>query len=562
MSIASRAGVLLLAVTVGLGACGGTGPGGGESRPPSPGTESLLTVVDGRFPEAFARNFNPFAPAPLWPTTYGVYEPLIIYNMIRTTYEPWLATGYDWSEGNTRLTFKLRPSVVWSDGEPFTARDVVFTFDLLRRHPAADAKQVWTYLQEVRPVDDHTVEFRFRRPYTPGLQPLGEQCIAPRHAFEKVDDPVGWANPDPVATGPFTVVKSFRPGGYELTVNERYWQRDRIRIGGLRVPFLKNNEEAIDALMAGDIDWGDIFIPDAESTFVARDPAHHRVWNPPHGNLVLLYVNTTLPPFDRAEVRKALSAAVDRSRLVREAVNGYASVADSTGLTNDTDLHWKDVSTKLPEDWTAYDPARAASRLDALGLARGPDGVRRLPGGAPLRYTFDVVDGWTDWVQAAGIISEELKAVGVAVRVRVLPFGTWLDNVQQGRFEMTIGWAPRGPTPYTFYRSQMGNETRRAVGSPSTENWHRFASREADRELGRFEAVAEPNEAKAIARRLQALYVDAAPSIPLFNRPAWGEFSLRRFTGFPSKANPYTRLSPYLAERLLVMRELRPAGAR
>ena len=115
---------------------------------------------------------------------------------------------------------------------------------------------------------------------------------SPAHVFSDLADPLGHANPDPVATGPFTVVESLAPTGYEITVNERYWQRDKIKVRGLRVPLLRNNDEAITALMAGEIDWGSVFIPDAERTFVAKDPARHRIWYSPYGNLVLLYVNS------------------------------------------------------------------------------------------------------------------------------------------------------------------------------------------------------------------------------------------------------------------------------
>ena len=96
-------------------------------------------------------------------------------------------------------------SVRWSDGAPFTARDVVFTFDLLRRHPALDLRGVWAFVDDVRAPDDSTVEIVFSRVFIPGFFYLAQQPIVPEHIWKDVPDPVSWPNPDPVATGPLVL---------------------------------------------------------------------------------------------------------------------------------------------------------------------------------------------------------------------------------------------------------------------------------------------------------------------------------------------------------------------
>ncbi len=77
------------------------------------------------------RNFNPFSPDVRYPAQAGMYEPLLVYNKATGELVPWLATEYTWNEDNTILTFKIRQGVKWSDGQPFSAKDVIFTFDLL-----------------------------------------------------------------------------------------------------------------------------------------------------------------------------------------------------------------------------------------------------------------------------------------------------------------------------------------------------------------------------------------------------------------------------------------------
>jgi peptide/nickel transport system substrate-binding protein len=404
------------------------------------------------------------------------------------------------------------------------------------------------------------VVFEFKRPYSPGLRVVGEQPIAPAHVFEKLPHPLTDPNENPVATGPFTVIKSFSPTLYEVTRNEKYWQRDKVKIAGFRVPLFRGNQEAIAALMDGQVDWGSIFIPNAESTFVARDPLHNKVWYAPFGEPILLYFNTTRKPFDDKHVRRALSMSFDRGRIVKEAMNGYAPVLDATGLSQETYLPWKDFAQVKRGTWTRYDPAAAKAELERAGLRAGPDGMRRA-GASPVRCTIDVIEGWNDWIAAARIIADGMRAVGIEAELKAIPHPVWLEKVETGDFEASIAAGTGGATPYNFYRSQMSSALVKPAGTRSQENWHRYGSREADAALVAFEAEVDNDRRKALASKLQEIYVENAPALPLFTGPVWGEYTETRFRGFPNKENPYARLAPYLVERLLVMMELRPSNA-
>ena len=113
---------------------------------------------------------------------------------------------------------------MWSDGTPFTARDVVFTFELLRRFPVLDRVKMWAFLSDVIAVDATTVDFVFKRPFTPGLLPMGQLPIVPEHKWKAVANPATFDDPSPVGTGPFTEVLRFEPMLYELGRNPHYWQ--------------------------------------------------------------------------------------------------------------------------------------------------------------------------------------------------------------------------------------------------------------------------------------------------------------------------------------------------
>jgi peptide/nickel transport system substrate-binding protein len=535
-----------------------TGCIGFEHVPKVDHASAFLSVSNGPREAAWTRNFNPLLPTALFPSAGGIYEPLLVYNRVKGNYVPWLATSYTWSADNTKLTFAIRSGVKWSDGRPFTARDVAFTFELLRRQKALDSRAVWDFLSEVQAIDDSTFELSFRRAYTPGLVLVGHQVIVPEHIFRNVKDVSTFANENPVATGPFTVVKRFEPGVYELGRNEAYWQPGKPAIAGLRVPAFSSNQAATRALVAGELDWAGLFVADVDDTFVARDRAHNGYWFPLVGNPVVLYANTRRKPLGDVSVRKALSMALDRPRIVREAMHGYTVPSDATGLA-DTDGRWKDPKAIAAGTWTTRNLERANAQLDAAGLKRGPDGARRGPGGATLHLGIEVVAGWSDWESAARVIADNLKEVGIAATVSSSEYGAYLEKAMRGDFDLCVGSSLRGPTPYHFYRGLMGSGGAAPLGERAHENYGRFASREVDETLRKFEGTTDAATRVSLNQRLQSLFVENAPALPLFPGPSWGEYTTTRFTGFPDETNPYAKLAPHDdPEPLLVMLELKP----
>ncbi|MGC3999339.1 MAG: ABC transporter substrate-binding protein [Anaeromyxobacter sp.] len=328
----------------------------------------------------------------------------------------------------------------------------------------------------------------------------------------------------------------------------------------LRFPALPSNERANLALVYGEVDWAANFVPAIDRTFVARDPAHHRYWFPLIGGTIFLYPNTTRPPLDDARVRKALSMALDRKLMIDVGLYGYSRPADATALS-DAYAGWRDPGLVERGTWVHHDVAEANRLLDEAGLGRGPDGIRRRPDGTPLTYEILTVSGWSDWVRAAQVMARGLREVGVDASVRTYDFSAWFQRLQEGRYDLSLGWSNEGPTPYGFYRWLMGSATVRPVGVAAAGNWHRFGSPEADRALAAFETEADPAAQRALVERLEAIFVDQAPAIPLYPNPSWAAYNLQRVEGFPSAEDPYAAASPNkIPECLLVLVNLRPAG--
>ncbi|MGH2532101.1 MAG: ABC transporter substrate-binding protein [Thermomicrobiales bacterium] len=527
-------------------------------------TEANLVTVSTEQEATWVRNFNPLVPtgSSKWPTESGVYEPLIVYNTMTGEIVPWLATAYEFSGDNTQLTFTIREGVTWSDGTPFTAQDVKFTFDYLTANEdlsgSGAVRATLSKVSAVEAPDDTTVVFTFSEVYTPGLYDLGHQTIVPQHIWSEITEPATFTNETPVGTGPFTEIGVFEAQYYEILKNPNYWQEGKPLIDGMRFPTFPTNDQANLGMVSGEIDWASHFVPDIENTYIAEDPEHFNYWFPPTGATVHLFTNTGRAPFDNPEVRKAVSLAINRDQIVDVAMYNYTHAADVTGLS-DAYPQYKTEELLASGDWVQLNVDRANELLDAAGLALDGD-VRVLPDESRMEYEILVVSGWSDWVSACQIMAQNLEEIGIRATVKTYDFSAWIDLVQKGDFNLSIGWTEGGATPFNFYRGLMSTSTLQPEGTTSPQNWHRYANEEADTLLNQFAATSNPEEQIAIVQQLAALYIENAPAIPLFPGPQWGEYSTRNFIGFPDEENPYALLSCYAnPDALIVLNTIEPA---
>jgi len=174
------------------------------------------------------------------------------------------------------------------------------------------------------------------------------------------------------------------------------------------------------------------------------------------------------------------------------------------------------------------------------------------------------VSGWSDWVRAAQVIARGLRDVGIDATVRTYDFSAWFQRVQEGNFDLTLGWSFEGPTPYNFYQWLMASSTLKPSGEASMGNWHRYGSAAADRALAAFEREADPVAQHRLCAEMQRVFVAEAPAIPLYPNPSWAEYNSGRIEGFPSREHPYADASPNKFDRgecLLVLTQLAPKQA-
>lgn len=505
---------------------------------------------------AFQQNLSPYAPDVENWVQGTIYETLMVYNPTDGgAVTPWLATGYEWSDDLLSLTYTLRDDVQWSDGEAFDADDVVFTFEMIQNNPAMDRGAILQWFDSIEKVDDYTVIVHLSEVYTLAPESIaGNVWLVPEHIWSQVDDPVTYTTVEPVATGMLTEVRQLNDQVMELCRNENYWQMGEDGeplpyINCMRMPVYQGNDPANLATVNGELDWIGNFIPDIENTFVAANPDKHFYYFWPGGAVVQLYMNTTKAPYDDVAFRRALSQAIDYDSVASIGMYGYTTPSNPTGVNGPRYDGWisADAEALAAElGQTVYDPEAAAATLDEAGYVDADgDGWRDLPDGTAITFKVQVVNGWTDWVTSVQIMSQNFQDIGLNATLDSLDFGVWLNNLQTGSYDTSIGWGTAGNTPYDHFRNIMYSGL---IGEDDLANgqlWGRWTSDEADALIDQFTMTADEAEWHSIVDQLEMLYVENVVTVPLFPGPTWYEYTTYRFTGFPTVDDYYTQGSPW-----------------
>ncbi|MCW5951114.1 MAG: ABC transporter substrate-binding protein, partial [Propionibacteriaceae bacterium] len=333
--------VAALAAALALTGCSGsptpTEPAGSPSVAPSTEAPAQGTVAltvakpDGPITEEMNNPWVNDASAMRLGYINALMEPLGIVNLIKPDdpIRPWLASEIAWSDDYKSVTLTARDGVTWSDGTPFTAEDIAFTFDLFLKYPQLDLASIG--LDSVSAVDGNKVTLNFKNSMYVKQDKVLHKLIAPKHIWEKVADPATETNPNPVGTGPYTL-SNFSSQSVELTARDDYWG------GTPAVPTLyyisyADNTALTTALANGDADWAQAFIPNVQSAFLDKDPEHNVYWAAAGLGIDTMFVNTTTKPFNDLAFRKAVNMVIDREKhqtIARE--GGVPLLSSITGL--------------------------------------------------------------------------------------------------------------------------------------------------------------------------------------------------------------------------------------
>ncbi len=344
--------------------------------------------------------FNPFNPSSS-PYSVGVtYETLDFINSLQNgKVTPWLATNYAWSNGDRTLTFTIRSGVKWSDGVPFSAADVAYTFNLLKKYPALDTNAVWSVLSSVHQVGATKVVFDFKAPAVPYFYYVADQVpIVPQHIWSKIANPVTDPISNPIGTGGYLMSKC-TPQNIQWTANPHYWQKGKAQVKTVNMPAFLTNNTCNEYLATGQSQWGAQFIPNIKSYYVAKKPGNS-YWFPPVAN-VSLFPNLKSAPLNSLAVRQAISYAIDRPRVSKIGEYGYEPPASQVGIVAPTFKSWVNPAASKAVG-ASYNPTKAKALLKAAGRE-------------DLSVTLVTAAVAQGTISAAQVFAQQAAAAGVKV---------------------------------------------------------------------------------------------------------------------------------------------------
>lgn len=492
--------------------------------------------------ELWSCAFNPFVPTSS-PYSVGLtYETLDFVDALQSgKVTPWLATGYAWSNGNKTLTFTIRSGVKWSDGKPFSAADVVYTFNLLKKYPALDTNAVWSVLSSVTQKGADQVVFNFAAPSVPYFYYVaGQVPIVPEHLWDKIANPVTDPVKDPVGTGGYIMSKC-TPQNIQWTANPSYWQKGKAVVKVVNMPAFLTNNACNQYLAEGDSQWGSQFIPNIESYYVSKK-AGNSYWFPPVAN-VSLFPNLKDATLADVAVREAISYALDRPVISTKGEYGYEPAANQTGIVSPTFSSWES-SAAVAALGKSYDPTKSKAVLTADGYKMGSGGYFEKDG-KTLSVSIITNGGYSDWIASTEVMATELKKVGIDATVNPEASNTFYANVYAGNFQLAYNVESGGPTPFYELRQWLYSKNSAPIGKAAASNWERFDSPAVDSLLNDYSSATSAATQKQIVDKLENVMVTQYPVIPVLEEVDWFQYNSKEFTGYPSAKNPYAQPGLY-----------------
>ena len=551
-TIAAIAATILAAGA--LSACGGSS---GSSTGAGSTSSGVLNIGMPNGPQS--DNNNPFLSSSA-ANSLGyknvIYEPLVMTNVVEPSQagEAWLATAWKWSNNYEQLVLTIRNGVTWSDGQPLTAADVAYTFNLIKNNAALNSFAI--HFGSITS-SGNTVTLTFPSSQYVYQTHILNQFIVPEHIWSKIANPATDPITNPVGSGPYTL-SHFSSQTVTLARRASYWQT-LPAVKTLNYTSYSSNTTQETAMTDGESDWTFEFIPNPSVTYTAKDPKHLQLWFPAVLGIHGLWINTTIKPFDNANLRKAINDVINRATIVQTGEDGYfyPTVTSNTGIPTPAGTSF--IQGAYTSDNATVDVS-AAKALITGTAGFSYSGSTLMYGGKAVTLNLSDPAGWSDYDTDLTLIQNDLAQIGIKATVSQPNANTWTSDVADGDFQAVLHWTNSGSTPYDIYESIMDGAQYEPIGKSANENFERYNNPQATAALTAYANASTDAARNAALSTLEGIMVNDMPMIPIMAANGGGEFSTKDWTGWPSASNPYAPAQPTLINSLDIILHLQPAS--
>ena len=414
------------------------------------------------------------------------------------------------SAGGTAFTINLRRDVKWHDGQPLTAKDVVFTWQTLM-NPKVTAYSTVGYDQiaTLEAPDDFTVKFSLKEPYAPILAVLADMYIVPEHILSKSAD----INKDdfntrrPIGTGAYKFVEWVAGDHITLEANRTYHGPGPY-IDRLIYKYVSDLTVLFTQFKAGDVDVTGLQGIPVDLYPEAKGLPNTMLYAPPGTAYESVAQNFLNPLFQDRRVRQALYFGMDKKPIVEKIFLGLVPEAETY---------------VPPQSWAynprvrgahKYDPAQAKQLLERAGWMTGPDGIR-VKGGQRLSFECATTAGNKQREQIQQLLQQQWRQIGVEMKINNMPAAVLFgDFYRLSKFQTVLIGISMGPDPdHTFrlhskYIPVKGGKGRNAIA---------YENPEVDRLLEAGVREVDQERRKPIYYKLQEVLVTDLPHLPIYH---------------------------------------------
>lgn len=445
-----------------------------------------------------------------------IIESLLYRNPEDTLLQPRLAVAMpEVSEDHLTYTYTIREDAVFSDGEPVTAEDFQFTFDLIMdpTNETADIRNYYQNIESVTALDERTVQFKCAKPYFKHLEVTGGLWAFPKHIYGTEDIDTHPNKRKPVGSGPWLFEKWDTNQQIVFVRNENYYNPDfRPHVAKRIVKVISDDNAALQVLERQELDIMAL-TPQQWVTRASRPEFEAkfdklRYWAPSGyiGGFGYIGWNLRNPKFSDKRVRQAMTMLLDRPLIIETIFEGLPRI--QTGPAAQGTVYYDETVEPWP-----FDPEAAAAKLDEAGwIDTDGDGIRDKDGVA-FEYEFTIPSGLPEIERVATEYQAELKRAGIKMSISNLEWATFIDRLVKREFDsVTLSWAI--PPDMDLY--QIWHSTQAEKGS----NYPGYIKPEVDQILEEARTVFDREERAELYKKLHRIVHEDQPYTFLWQTPA------------------------------------------
>src|SRR3989338_8284830 len=446
----------------------------------------------------------------------NIYERLIDVDAKTLTFTPKLATHWEISADGKTITFFLRENIRWHDRFPFTADDVIFTFERIL-DPAVDAprlRQQYLDVEKLEKINDYTIQFHYKRPYFGAFFTAGALPVLPKHVFkagEKFNAHENWRSP--IGTGPYRFVSWEKGRSLRLVRHEEYWDH-KPQIKGIVFNIIPNGTVAFQFLKKGGLDLFELSPMQWEKqssshSFQERFRKYH--YFPP--NFSFIAWNMRRPLFADKRVRQAMTMLLDRSSIIEKQLGGLGKIVTGSAYPLS-----KDYDTSIEP--LPYNPERAIALLREAGFDdHDGDGLLDREG-VVFEFTYLYPNNSNFGKKIGLLLQRQLQNVGIRMHLEQLEWATLLSRMQKRDFDaLSLSWIPPlQADPFQLWHSSQADRGSNISG---------FRHAEVDRLLEEGRTLFDEDERAKRYQKVHRLLYEEQPVLFLFQMPTLAAVSKR-----------------------------------